>query len=52
MFALTYMVALHIMVFFVTMRWSHHHAPSANLGAAELALLCSRQGGSDVRAHP
>lgn len=42
---MVYMVALHMLVFWVMVRWSHRHAGTAhmaNMGAAELARLCQR----------
>ncbi len=42
------MVALHMLVFWVMARWSHRHAGTGHMGAAELALLCQRQGDSSA----
>ncbi|BDA49351.1 Protein CASP [Coccomyxa sp. Obi] len=41
---MVYVVALHMLVFWVMARWSHRHAGAGHMGAAELALLCQRQG--------
>ena len=41
---MVYVVALHMLVFWVMARWSHRHADAGHMGAAELALLCQRQG--------
>lgn len=45
---MVYMVALHMLVFWVMARWSHRHADAGHMGAAELALLCQRQGDSSA----
>ncbi|CAL8464232.1 g3767 [Coccomyxa elongata] len=47
---MVYVVALHMLVFWVMARWSHRHAGAGHMGAAELALLCQRQGDSSA-AH-
>ncbi|KAK9917963.1 hypothetical protein WJX75_000085 [Coccomyxa subellipsoidea] len=41
---MVYMVALHMLVFWVMARWSHRHADAGHMGAAELALLSVYRG--------
>jgi hypothetical protein len=43
MFVVAYVVALHLMVFWVIARWGH--GPSHHIGGTELQLLCTRQVG-------